>query len=161
MRFRERLRYEEAEGAIYDGSIRYMKIRPDALMGIFARLAPAERKAALEALGESVREHGRHSAQTYVEGDPAALYRTIEATAPDLGWGLWNFADDAGDLTLTVRHSPFVAGARFEGPVCHAIAGMAGSVGEIVRGEPCTAHEVACAADGAPACTFRIVPAAA
>ncbi len=160
MRFRERLRYEAAEGAIYDGAIRYMMIRPDALMGIFARLAPAERAAALEALGAALAERGKHSSKTYVKGEAAALLATIEATAPDLGWGIWRFGEDEG-LTLRVENSPFVAGASFAGPVCHAIAGMAGSVGELVRGVPCRAVEVECAADGAAACTFRIEPAEA
>lgn len=161
MRFRERLRYEAAEGAIYDGAIRYMMIRPDALMGIFARLAPAERAAALEALGESIAERGKHSAKTYVKGEPAALLATIEATAPDLGWGVWRFGEEGETLTLRVENSPFVAGASFAGPVCHAIVGMAASVGELVRGVPCRAVEVECAADGAAACRFRIEPAEA
>lgn len=161
MRFRDRLRYEAAEGAIYDGAIRYMMIRPDALMGIFSHLPPAERGAALEALGASVRERGKHSARTY--GDPAALLATIEATAPDLGWGLWHFAREGERLTLEVKHSPFVhgAGEAMEGPVCHAIAGKAASVGELVAGRPATAHEVRCAASGGDTCTFHVEPAAA
>lgn len=162
MRFRERLRYDEAEGAIYDGDIRYMMIRPDALMGIFARLPAAERQAALEALGASVRERGKQSAKTYVSGDRAALLATIEATAPDLGWGVWRFEREGDGLTLTVANSPFVAGADFEGTVCDAIAGMAASVGEIVLGVPCKARETACAAgSGNGACTVLVEPASA
>ncbi|GAB5375725.1 MAG: hypothetical protein AcusKO_21870 [Acuticoccus sp.] len=162
MRFRERLRYDAASGAIYDGDIRYMMIRPDALMGIFARLAPAARAEALAALGASVRDRGKRSAQTYIDGDVAALLRTIEATAPDLGWGIWRFeTGETGGFTLSVTNSPFAAGADFEGMMCHAIAGMAASVGELVLGVPCEAHESHCTGAGADTCVFRVEPRAA
>jgi len=160
MGFRERLRHEDAEGAIYDGDFRYMMIRTDALMGLFARLPVIERQAALEALGASVRERGKQSAQSYVAGDRAALLATIEATAPELGWGVWQFAQEGDRLTLTVANSPFAAAAGFAGPVCHAIVGMAASVGEIVLGVPCRATETACAAGGwTGPCTVLVEPA--
>lgn len=156
MKFRDRLRWEEASGAIFDGTIRYMMVRPDALMGIFARLEPEARAQALAALGASVRERGKRSARTYIEGDVSALLRTIEATAPDLGWGVWRFEPSGDGFVLRVDNSPFAAGAEFEGRVCHAIAGMAASVGELVLGVPCEAHEVTCAASGARACSFKV-----
>ena len=159
--FLERLRHDAESGAHFDGAIRYMFIRPDALMGIFARLEPGARADALAALGDSIREQGGHSAASYVAREGVEhLLSVIEATAPELGWGIWRFHEDAsGALRLTVTNSPFAAAARFEGPVCHAIAGMAGAVGGLAKGGDCVCREVACAASGAAACEFVIEPA--
>lgn len=156
----KRLRHDDEDGAHYDGTIRYMLIRPDALMGIFERLSPPARAEALAALGESIREQGSHSARTYVEWEGVEnLLSVIEATAPELGWGIWKFVENEdGTLGLTVRNSPFAAAASFEGPVCHAICGMAAAVGSIVKGTPCACREVACAASGATACEFVVEP---
>ena len=158
--FLKRLRHDAESGAHFDGAIRYMFIRPEALMGIFARLGPEARAEALAALGASIREQGGHSAATYVAREGVEhLLSVIEATAPELGWGIWRFHEDApGELRLTVVNSPFAAAARFEGPVCHAIAGMAGAVGGLAKGEDCVCREVACAAAGAEACEFVIEP---
>jgi len=159
MRFRDRLRHDEANGAHYDGDIRYMMIRPDALMGIFARLDPPAREAAMTALRDSIVERGGQSAATYVSADGIEkLLGVIEATAADLGWGRWQFAREGEGYALTVENSPFGTAAPFEGPACHAITGMAGIVGTMVLGKPATATETECVASGAPACRFRVEP---
>jgi hypothetical protein len=49
-------------GGLDIGGIRYMMIRPDALMGLFRRLEPAERADAFEAIAASILEHGGKSA---------------------------------------------------------------------------------------------------
>ncbi len=151
--FRDRLVWDGGTGEIRDRHIRYLLIRPDTLMGLFARLDPPARDAALRALAASTTAQGRLSAQSY--GDPSRLLAVIEATAPDLGWGIWRFlaADEA--VHLTVANSPFAAGhGPADAPVCHAIAGMLGAVAGLVLDGPVTARETACAATGAPACRF-------
>lgn len=47
--FRDRVTWHPDHGEIRDGDIRYMMIRPDALMGIFSRLPPDMRAEALDA----------------------------------------------------------------------------------------------------------------
>ncbi|MEM9224791.1 MAG: hypothetical protein AAGB11_20700 [Pseudomonadota bacterium] len=160
MSFRKRLRHEPGEGAYFDGDIRYMMIRPDALMSLFARLSPDGRAEALAAFGQSITEHGRHSASTYgaPRGD-RALLTVIEATAADLGWGIWRFEDREPGLALSVRKSPFASHAQFSEKACHAIVGMCEAVGGLVLDVPCTAREVSCiAADGGEICSFLIEP---
>lgn len=162
MTFRDRLHWDGANGAILDGPRRYMMIRPEALMGAFRRLPPDARDAALEALGASVFEMGSDSARAYATmgGGGPALARTVAETAPMLGWGVWTMAVEPAALRLTVADSPFAAGfGPADAPVCHAIAGMLRGVAGLVLGRPAAARETACAACGAPLCTFDAVPA--
>jgi predicted hydrocarbon binding protein len=160
--FRARLEWDLARGELRDGEVRYLLIRDDTLMGLFRNLAEPARTAALEALGRSVVEHGRRSAQRYQGMGAAgarALLGVIEATAPQLGWGVWRFTDvsDAA-LALEVENSPFAAGyGPSSTPVCHAIAGMLGAVGALALGGEVRAAEHACAAQGHARCAFRAV----
>jgi uncharacterized protein len=156
--FRERLVFDGAKGAVFDETRRYMMLRPEALMGLFNRLAPEARQQALEAFGASIIELGRDSATAYLAhggGDRDALLSTVATTAPDLGWGRWHFTKTGEDLTLTVHNSPFAAGfGRSDRPVCHAITGMLTSVASMHAGTAKQARETTCAACGAPACVF-------
>ena len=160
--FRDRLAWDSASGAILDESRRYMMIRPEALMGIFARLEPAPRQAALAALEESVFTQGSDSARAYQRhgGTGDALADLVAETAPQLGWGTWTVELTPDLLVFEVRNSPFAAGfGPAEHPVCHAITGMTRAVAALVFGRQATAAEVACAAMGAPACRFEARPA--
>ncbi|MFN6980260.1 MAG: V4R domain-containing protein [Gemmobacter sp.] len=161
MTFLERLRHDPASGAHFDETRRYMMIRPEALMGIFRRLPAEGRAAALDALGASIFEMGSDSARAYAAmgGGGLALAQTVARTAPELGWGVWTMDAAPDRLQLTVASSPFAAGfGPSDTPVCHAIAGMLRAVGGLVFGRPAMAHEIACAACGAPACTFEALP---
>lgn len=161
--FRERLTWDPEVGEVRDGEVRYLLIRPDTLMGMFARLEPAAAGAALEALGRSTAEHGRHSASRYQAmgaDDSERLIATIEATAPQLGWGRWRLAREQGGLTLEVANSPFAAGhGPSRKPVCAPIAGMLAAVAGLLSGVGMEVIESACAAQGAPRCLFRAAPA--
>lgn len=158
---RERLRWDSGSGEIRDGEVRYLLIRPDTLMGMFAALAPAARAEALAALARSTATHGAKSARRYQSlgaADAAALLATIERTAPLLGWGVWRIGRDAdGGLELEVRNSPFAAGygPGATAPVCAPIAGMLQAVAELIGGRPAQVEETACVAMGAPVCCFR------
>ena len=159
--FKQRLTFDADTGALFDQSRRYMMIRPDALMGIFKRLQPDQRMAALQAFAESIAEQGGDSARAYVEmgGTGAKLLDVIAATAPELGWGIWQFTIQPDHYTLQVRNSPFAAGfGPSDHPVCAPVIGMFGAVTSIVAGKPMLAREVACAAMGADLCRFESTP---
>lgn len=159
--FRERLAFDPARGEHRDGDIRYMMIRNDALMGLFAELPPEHRLGALEALGRSIRKHGGQSAAAYRAmgaADAEAMARTIAETAPQLGWGVWRFSQEGRGMRLAVTNSPFAAAAQGSPhPVCHAITGMLTAIGPMLLGAPATAVEDRCSArDGGDTCTFHI-----
>ena len=159
--FKERLSFDAETGALFDQSRRYMMIRPDALMGIFKRLPPDQRMAALQAFAESIAEQGGDSARAYVAmgGNGPKLLDVIGATAPELGWGIWAFHMDGDHFGLSVRNSPFAAGfGPSDHPVCAPIVGMFGAVTTIVAGKPMLARETACVAMGAELCRFESTP---
>lgn len=158
--FRERLDFDKANGEIRDETRRYMLIRPEALMGIFRRLTPANRAEALGAFIDSIREQGSDSARAYQKlgaSDAHALLETIAATAPQLGWGIWSFERQADDvMRLVVRNSPFAVGyGCSDAPVCHAIVGMMQATSTLAFGRAAAAREIQCAAMGAPYCLFE------
>jgi predicted hydrocarbon binding protein len=162
--FRDRLTWDLEKGDIHDGPVRYLLIRPDTLMGIFARLEPGERARALEAFKNSTIEHGTKSASRYQQMgnlDADALFATIHATSPQLGWGRWTIERDGDVLNLAVRNSPFAADyeAKADRPLCAPIAGMFTSVSSLATGRPMQAEELECVALGAPVCRFRARPA--
>ena len=156
--FRDRLVFDAARGEYRDGDIRYLMMRPDALMGLFAELPPQARAEALAALARSVARHGGRSARKYrADGaaSDAALLDTIAATAPQLGWGVWELRLEDDALHLRVENSPFAAGFGTSAqPVCAAITGMLRAVGEIALGGDVSAAEESCAATGAACCRF-------
>ncbi len=159
--FRERLVWDPAAGEILDQTRRYMLIRPDALMGVFRRLPRPALDEALAALEASIFEQGSDSARAYraMGGEGATLARIVAETAPQLGWGLWQFEVTPGLIRLDVRNSPFASGfGPSDRPVCHAIAGMVRAVATLVFERPAMAREVACVAMGAPSCRFEATP---
>jgi predicted hydrocarbon binding protein len=148
--FRARLVFDPALGEYRDGGIRYMMIRPDALMGLLHELPEDMRPAVLEAFARSITRQGGRSAAAYRAAGAAssdALVTTIQETAPQLGWGRWVLTLGAGRLDLTVANSPFVAGyGPSETPVCHPIIGMLTAVGRMTLGGEVAVRETACAA---------------
>jgi hypothetical protein len=159
--FRERLSFDAETGALMDETRRYMLIRPEALMGIFRRLPEPARTQALEAFAASIVEQGSDSARAYaaMEGGGAALARTVAATAPQLGWGLWTIEVEPAIIRLSVRNSPFAAGfGSSPTPVCRPIVGMLRAVATMIFGRTATVRETGCAACGHETCRFEAVP---
>jgi predicted hydrocarbon binding protein len=175
----ERLVFDTARGAVLDGPRRYLLLRTDVLMGLFANLDGGARAAALDAFGRSVAENGADSVRAYRESVGAsALPSMMEAAAASLGWGRWQFeADDLASLAslaaaadghaaaapqrlrLAVTDSPFAAAAQRGGPACHAIAGMLEALGAALFGSHVEARETHCAAQGGEAvCRFVAAP---
>jgi hypothetical protein len=159
--FRERLAFDGTRGEYRDGAIRYMMIRPDALMGILHELPAAMRADVLAAFARSITDHGGKSATAYRQAgaaDGAALVATIERTAPELGWGVWTLTLHDQGLDLLVDNSPFAAGHGASAtPVCHAIVGMLTAVGRMVLGSEVRVRELECAATTARGiCRFDV-----
>lgn len=169
----QRLLFDTGQGQVLDQTRRYLLLRADVLMGLFAELPEAARAEALRALGRSVTRHGGDSVRAYAAQPgvtPAVLLQTMADSAGSLGWGRWEFAPlpaagaapASSGLALQVHNSPFAAAATFgEQPACHAIAGMLEAVGAALSGGPCEAREVRCAAQAGPAahagpCRFEL-----
>jgi predicted hydrocarbon binding protein len=161
----ERLVFDTARGAVLDADRRYLLLRADVLMGMFAQLGDQARESALAALGRSVREHGAGSVRAYRDAAGAqALPSMLESAAASLGWGRWRFDvarlnDAAPSLTLAVVDSPFAANAP-PGTTrcCHAIGGMLEALGDALWSRPASARETRCAAAGATDCRFVVTP---
>ena len=156
----------DGQGALFLGTHRYMLIRPDAFMGLFARLPSDERITAFGAIAASVRENGAKSAASYAGmgmEQAEKLTQIIMETAPQLGWGQWELSYDVNGLELNVHNSPFVAGFGLsDHPVCAPICGMLEAVCTQIFGKSGTAVETRCASQigerqrAAAACHFRV-----
>ena len=149
----------DGKGGLMLGPHRYMMIRPDALMGLFARLPETERLAALEALAASITENGGKSAASYAGAglkEADRLIRTIMQTAPQLGWGEWQLTRHADGLDLYLSNSPFVAGyGRADHPVCAPVRGMLAALVSQIFGQNAAVEETECAAvTGGEKCCF-------
>lgn len=161
MSFLERVQWDAGKGAHFDAGMRYLFIKPEALMGFVHELPAEMRPAAIDAMARSIAIHGGKSAQTYQsmgadEGEK--LLAVIRQTAGELGWGIWTFdRPEAGGIGLRVVNSPFAEGyGPAEFPVCGPIRGMLTAVGALVLGAPVRVTETACAAMGAPECRFTV-----
>ncbi|MFG1394942.1 hypothetical protein [Xanthobacter agilis] len=165
--FHARLTRDPAQGEMRDGSIRYLMMRPDALMGLFARLDAQARKAALAALSASVAEFGGRSVAAYRASGAAApepLMRTIAETSAALGWGCWSFAPQPrGAVEVRVENSPFASALAASGgsdcPCCAPIVGILSALAPVLAGDGAVAREVECGAVTAgPSCRFLVEP---
>lgn len=163
---RDRLQWQTGQGQIMDADRRYLMMRADVLMGLFRELpTDAARAQALAALARSANRGGGASTRAYFQtlhGDTGALLNTMAAYSAELGWGVWSFSESSGHeaLRLEVRNSPFAAGyGASDRPVCHPIAGILQTVGELALGRAVTVEETACAAQGHAHCRFEVRPA--
>lgn len=146
----ERLRFDTSRGQVLDANRRYVLMRADVLMGMFAFLpAPASRQA-LEALARSVATYGSDSVRAYDNpADPASqqLFDAVAQGASSLGWGVWEFEPGERSCRLVVRNSPFAAAFRkMRSPACAPIVGMMQAVCTHAWKQDCIAVEVECSA---------------
>jgi len=146
----ERLRFDTAQGQVLDDDRRYVLLRADVLMGLFARLNVPERAKAIAAFGDSAFEHGSHSVRAYartLQGDASPLFRVVGEGSASLGWGVWRYESQDGVSRLHVRNSPF---ARYSSastaPCCAPIAGIFRALCEQAWGDSVTVDELHCAA---------------
>jgi uncharacterized protein len=161
----ERLKFDTDAGQVLDQDRRYVLMRADVLMGLFAALPEPDRQRAMEALGQSVWRHGADSVKAYASQPgctPDMLLHTMQSSAASLGWGRWAFEEAPGGLRLQVSNSPFAAMASFhDRPACSAIVGMLQALGEALWRAPVQVCETRCAAMSEPAactCQFDMWP---
>ncbi len=163
MTFRDRLAYDADAGTYHDGAMRYIFLKPEALMGVVLQMPEDQRPAVLEAMARSIFLNGGKSAKSYeAAGATAAadLLAVICSTAGQLGWGKWSATLDDTALRLSVEGSPFAAAyGPSDTPVCAPITGMLRAVSGMVFGVPTQVEELTCAAMSAPLCTFEARPA--
>ena len=152
--FLQRIVFKQDRGEFIDGHLRYMYIRADALMGFIKALPKDLHSLAFKALSESIAHHGHDSAKFYMQqfegGSESGLLEIIANTAPQLGWGIWRFADVSDNgMRLHVFNSPFVHGfgELSEQPVCAAITGMLQGISRIIYNAPVTVTETRCMAN--------------
>jgi predicted hydrocarbon binding protein len=166
----ERLNFDTAHGQVLDADRRYVLLRADVLMGLFAHLPAPERDRALDAFGASVFERGSASVRAYaatVSGGAEALFETVAEGGASLGWGAWRVEHHAGGTRLRVRNSPFAQFAPgHDRPCCAPIAGMFRAVCEHAWNAPATVTELDCVAmhpsagPAASECLFEAVKTA-
>lgn len=151
-----RLTLNEEQGAIYDGTRRYLMMRPDVLMGMIASLPATEQVHVLQAWMESAYQHGGKSVKAYqTEQGKQTLIKVMEESAAALGWGKWQITLVDKQLKLIVHDSPFAAGAGdMTCPVCAPISGIFRSLAEQLLGCHVLVEETMCQATGALHCHF-------
>jgi predicted hydrocarbon binding protein len=146
----ERLQFDTSRGQVLDADRRYVLMRADVLMGMFAFLPPLASRQALEALARSVCTHGSDSVRAYADpADPDSLrlFDAVAQGASSLGWGVWEFELGERSCRLQVRNSPFAAAFRkMRSPACAPIAGMLQAVCSHAWKKDCVALEVECSA---------------
>lgn len=146
----QRLSFDTAAGQVLDQDRRYLLMRADVLMGMFAALPAAQRLQAMAALTQSVWQHGANSVRAYASqpgGTQQVLLISMQDSAASLGWGRWQFDAVAQGLRLTVSNSPFATMASFnDQPACGAIVGMLKALGEALWSGSVDAWESQCSA---------------
>ena len=150
LQLHERLKFDTSQGQVLDANRRYLLMRADVLMGMFASMTLQAREQALEALTHSVFTHASDSVRAYADpADPASLglFEAVALGAASLGWGVWQFDLGEGSCRLTVRNSPFATAFRtVQAPACAPIVGMVQAVCTHVWKQDCVAMEVECSA---------------
>lgn len=162
MELKERLRFDQGAGAVFDGARRYLLMRPDVPMGALRGLDAALCRQVLAAWREAARLHGGDSLRAYAQSAPDARARLpalTVAAARDLGWGRWRISESQSGWHMTVANSPFAAGAgRCDQAVCAPIEGLFAALVQIVTGDATgTVSETACMAQGASHCEFSVI----
>lgn len=148
------------DGALFQGDIRYVLMRPDVVMGVLRHVAdPA---VLIDAMRRSACENAVNSFNSYKQSgalgnsDPVAHCCEM---AGQLGWGSWNVVEQASSqYVVEAVNSPFAHAASGEGQaVCGWIAGVLQAVA-VAYGHPSAqVSETACAAQGNDCCRFTIV----
>jgi predicted hydrocarbon binding protein len=150
LQLHERLNFDTGQGQVLDANRRYVLMRADVLMGMFAFLPAAASEQALEALAKSVCTHGSDSVRAYADPtDPGSLrlFDAVAQGAASLGWGVWEFEVGERSCRLAVRNSPFAAAFRkMRSPACAPIVGMLQAVCSHAWKQDCVAVEVECSA---------------
>ncbi len=135
----------------------YLLIRPETLVPVIAS-GDAQVVALLVAGGRAGGVLAARAVQAAgLDGREAV--GAVLASGGVIGWGRFDVAWTDRGAAVRLWHSPFAEAAQpAAGPVCHLVRGVLLGVWEQVFRGPAACFEVACAAQGAPVCTFRLGP---
>jgi predicted hydrocarbon binding protein len=155
------IEHRPGEGTIADGNIRYVLMRPDVLMGAARHLGPNREGEFLAALEASAFAHAQASFAAYRDAERFGRADFLASTgkvAAELGWGRWRVsAEPDGTRSVYVDNSPFAAGfGASSRPVCGPITGVLRAIALVGYGQNVAVEEVACSAQGAKECCFRL-----
>jgi predicted hydrocarbon binding protein len=158
-----KLEHRPGEGAIVDGSIRYMLIRPDVLMGVAHHLGQGREHEFLAALEASAFANAQASFAAYRDRQQFGREDFLASTcgvANTLGWGSWSLTEEAdGVRVIRVNDSPFAAGyGSSPRAVCAPIKGVLRACAVVGYGKDVEVEETECVAQGNKQCCFRIAP---
>ncbi len=152
---RDLLELDPQSGRVCLAGHRYLLVRPETLAPVVAS-GDARVVALLVAGGRTGGVLAARAVQAAgLSGRDAA--EAVLASGGAIGWGRFGISWTEGGAEVLLRHSPFAEAAQpATGPVCHLVRGVLAGVWEQVFGEPAACAEVACAAHGAPECSFRL-----
>ena len=160
----DELEYNPASGALTYRDVRYLLIRPEAIVGFQKAIEKQSRAAARDALFQGGYQGGYLSAKKYKKMQNFSDRETLDfmmAMGAEIGWG--NFTIDEYDfdskkLQIRVKNSPFAEayGASTEG-VCHLIRGVLCGLATILFSRSCAASEIECVAKGDHHCVFLVL----
>ena len=122
------------------------------------RTAEDARREVLHSFAVAVEKHGGKSLARYfdmVDHNQQALLDTVASTAPQLGWGVWQFFLDENSLRLEVTNSPYVTfEASGSGDIsCAPILGMFTALAKMIFRAP-TSQESICSKELNGTCVF-------
>lgn len=155
------LHYDQAEGRLSIGPLRYLLVRPELLAeiqkGLEDRLG-AKSAEYLYAAGSSWAAGALRRLAAAPADEPQDLVHALCRHASGLGWGRWELAGwepDKQSLGVRVSGSPFArAYGQSDQPVCHLISGAVAGLTEALFRVPATCSEHGCVAQGDPDCFF-------
>ncbi len=156
------LECNEQVGAIHDGDIRYLLMRPDVLMGTIKNLDQNTAKTVLNAFQQAAFDHGKASMHHYKNTGFSSPIKALEfvcKVAAKLGWGRFSYHADTRVecIKFKVENSPFAAGyGQCDQPVCAPIAGILGATVETFFEKKVTVTEITCASQGDGCCRFEV-----
>jgi predicted hydrocarbon binding protein len=146
---------EPDKGQLSLGGTRYMFIRPATL----AALGEAAGDRAGEIFYRAGQGGGRQAAAEYLKrcnGDVPQTLELMFKSGARIGWGVMELAlwdPEARVLEVSVTNSPLVWD---KGQGCQILAGIMAGLGEVIWDGPVSSREIACSAQGSPACRFRV-----
>jgi predicted hydrocarbon binding protein len=153
--------FDQNEGTLQIGPLRYVLMRPDTVAeiqkGVEDRLGPKSAEylyAAGASWSVAVYKRLKSALPEGIEG----LIKAVCVHATELGWGRWGlerFSEEEKKLVVRVFGSPFAnAYGKADGPVCHLISGAVSGLAESIFKMPTGCTEQVCMAQGGADCIF-------
>jgi predicted hydrocarbon binding protein len=153
--------FDQNEGTLQIGPLRYVLMRPDTVAeiqkGVEDRLGPKSAEY-LYAAGASWAVGAYKRLKAALAEADEGLIRALCIHATELGWGRWGlerFVPEEKKMVVRVFGSPFAAAyGQSDGPVCHLITGAVSGMAESIFKMPTACIEQVCMAQVGADCIF-------